>query len=108
MRFLLLPTAIVRPLSSLAKFSFVISNIRFPPGKRAPWQDTGMPASHYACQSPLNKIVLILRRACGVIFEASPRHAGVARRLATQYARLAHLARRSASAHRRRCCRLVL
>src|SRR5262249_9539330 len=67
--FLLLPTAIVRPLSSLAKFSFVISNIRFPPGKRAPWQDTGMPASHYACQSPLNKIVLILRRACGVIFE---------------------------------------
>jgi hypothetical protein len=28
-----------------------------------------MPASHYACQSPLNKIVLILRRACGVIFE---------------------------------------
>src|SRR5215831_21317798 len=31
-RFLLLPTAIVRPLSSLAKFSFVISNIRFPPG----------------------------------------------------------------------------
>src|SRR5215831_12427690 len=38
-------------------------------GERAPWQDTGMPASHYACQSPLNKIVLILRRACGVIFE---------------------------------------
>src|SRR5215468_11368000 len=28
-----------------------------------------MPASHYACQSPLNKIVLIWRRACGVIFE---------------------------------------
>jgi hypothetical protein len=28
-----------------------------------------MPASHYAYESPLNKIVLILRRACGVIFE---------------------------------------
>src|SRR5262249_36062020 len=28
-----------------------------------------MPASHYACQSPLSKVVLILRRACGVIFE---------------------------------------
>jgi hypothetical protein len=28
-----------------------------------------MPASDHACQSPLNKIVLILRRACGVIFE---------------------------------------
>src|SRR5215471_13152969 len=41
----------VRPLSSLAKFSFVISNIRFPPGKRAAWRDTGMPASYYACQS---------------------------------------------------------
>ena len=25
--------------------------------------------AHYACQLPLNKIVLILRRACGVIFE---------------------------------------
>jgi len=56
-----MPTAIVRPLS-LAKFSFVISNIRFPPAKRAPWQDAGMPASDHACQSPLNKIVLILRR----------------------------------------------
>src|SRR5262249_60447128 len=41
----------VRPLSSLAKFSFVISNIRFPPRKRAAWRDNGMPASHYACQS---------------------------------------------------------
>jgi len=28
-----------------------------------------MPASHYASQSLLNKIVLILRRGCGVIFE---------------------------------------
>src|SRR5262249_8498918 len=41
-RFLLLPTAMVRPLSSLAKFSFVISNIRFPPRKRAAWRDTGV------------------------------------------------------------------
>src|SRR5215471_8966136 len=40
MRFLRLPTAIVRPLSSLAKFSFVISNIRLPPGSGTPWQDT--------------------------------------------------------------------
>src|SRR6516162_8568317 len=41
----------VRPLSSLAKFSFVISNIRFSPRKRAAWRDISMPASHYACQS---------------------------------------------------------
>src|SRR5712691_610907 len=31
MRFLRFPTAMVRPLSSLAKFSFVISNTPFPP-----------------------------------------------------------------------------
>src|SRR5215472_7647942 len=68
-RFLLLPTAIVRPLSSLAKFSFVISNIRFPPGSgRRGRTATCLPA-HYACRSLLNKIVLILRRACGVIVE---------------------------------------
>jgi len=30
------------PLSSLAKFSFVISNIRFPPRERAAWRDTSM------------------------------------------------------------------
>jgi hypothetical protein len=30
MRFFRFPTAMVRPLSSLAKFSFVISNIPFP------------------------------------------------------------------------------
>src|SRR5262249_6351695 len=52
----------VRPLSSLAKFSFVISNIRFSPRKRAAWRDTGMPASHYACQSPSNKIGLFWAR----------------------------------------------
>src|SRR5262249_49724648 len=54
----------VRPLSSLAKFSFVISNIRFPPRKRAAWRDTGMSASHYACQSPSNKIVLFHVTCC--------------------------------------------
>src|SRR5258708_1439933 len=65
----------VRPLSSLAKFSFVISNIRFPPRKRAAWRDTGMPASHYACQSPLNKIGLFLHVTCfrdGVPLGATP------------------------------------
>src|SRR6266550_3580972 len=62
----------VRPLSSLAKFSFVISNIRFSPRKRAAWRDTGMPASHYACQSPSNKITslaetdaVLTRLRCG-------------------------------------------
>jgi hypothetical protein len=33
-------------------------DIRFPPRKRAAWRDTGMSASHYACQSPSNKIGL--------------------------------------------------
>src|SRR5262249_17944734 len=50
------------------KFSFVISNIRLPPGGGRRGGDR-LPASHYACQSPLNEIVLILRRACEVIFE---------------------------------------
>src|SRR6516165_1885430 len=57
----------VRPLSSLAKFSFVISNIRFPPsGPRG-----GTPAclrattrGHYACQSPSNKIGLFHVTCC--------------------------------------------
>jgi hypothetical protein len=44
-RFLLLPTAIVRPLSSLARFSFVISKHSVSSGERGPWQDTGMLAS---------------------------------------------------------------
>src|SRR6266849_7752333 len=35
MRFLRFPTAMVRPLSSLAKFSFVISNMPFPPEEAA-------------------------------------------------------------------------
>src|SRR6266571_8617763 len=34
MRFFRFPTAMVRPLSSLATFSFVISNMPFPPEER--------------------------------------------------------------------------
>jgi hypothetical protein len=32
-------------VSSLAKFSFVISNIRFLPRKQAAWRDTGIPVT---------------------------------------------------------------
>jgi hypothetical protein len=69
------------------------------------------PASHYACQSPLNKIVLSLRRACGVIFERvsaeEHRHqrtgAGQYTRLPSWCWRSLHRAQAS-GADRRRVC----
>jgi len=54
-RFVLFPTAIVRPLSSLAKFSFVISNIRF-------LLRTGPRGGATACQSPCVQAIFCCRR----------------------------------------------
>src|SRR5215472_3280434 len=109
MRFLLLPTAIVRPLSSLAKFSFVISNIRFPPGSGGRGRTPAL--SQPNTRVSLNKIVLILRRACGVIFERESAEEHRHQRTgAGQYIRLPPLCWRSlhraqaSVADRRRAC----
>src|SRR6516164_3943105 len=69
MRFFRFPTAMVRPLSSLAKFSFVISNMPFPQFSSPPL--TTAPTRHFSSAGGVAVAVpsrlISRRRSCTVI-----------------------------------------